>query len=166
MGLTQGRRKGVQQIGLAFATLGDQIDQHLGVGFRVEDIALGREFGLDFLVVFNDAVVHQGQRGIVAQMGMGVALRRHAVRGPAGVPHSAGGRGNRLLGQVFLQGRQFALGSHHAQSALAHKGHAGRIITPVFQTAQALHHHGHGGPVARISDNAAHISYSRKTRSL
>ena len=157
VGLAQGRGKGVQQVWFGFAALGNEVDQHLGVRLRAESVAFGRKVRLDFQVVFNDAVVHHGQGPIVGAVGVGVAFGGHAVGGPAGVAHGAGGRGDAFfVGQFFFQRSQFARGPHHVQRALAQKGHTGGIIAAVFQTAQTLHHYGNRGPVARIADNAAH----------
>ncbi len=71
---------------------------HLGVGLAAKDVALGLQGGTQFVVVFNDAVVHQGNspralRGIISridaravtEMRMGVVYRWRAMRGPAGM---------------------------------------------------------------------------------
>ena len=69
-----------------------QMGNHLGVGLAAEHIALGLQSSTQRVVVFDDAVVHQGHpawlAGVtraVAEMRMRVVHCRRAVRGPAGV---------------------------------------------------------------------------------
>ena len=58
---------GLEQVafGLRFINAVDQVDDDFGVGLAVEHIALGLELGAQFVVVFDDAVVHQGHAGRV-----------------------------------------------------------------------------------------------------
>jgi len=77
-----------------------QVGDDLGVGLAQEDIALALQFGAQLLVVLDDAVVHQGHAaglgvgrigaGAVGEVRVGVAHRRHAVGGPAGVGNPQG----------------------------------------------------------------------------
>jgi hypothetical protein len=48
---------GVEQVAVVQAV--DQVGDHLGVGLAGEHVALGLQFGAQFVVVFDDAVVHQ-----------------------------------------------------------------------------------------------------------
>ena len=74
-----------------------QVNHHLGIGLAGKHVALLAELGAQGFVVFNDAVVHQGnprrrmlrRAGIytraVAKVRVGVVLSRCAVCGPTGV---------------------------------------------------------------------------------
>ena len=132
---------------------------HFRIGFRreTETVALG---GLEVLEILDDAVVHDGH-GIVADMGVGVGLARYAVGGPAGVG-DADPAMRRTRRQRRFQGRDLAGRAHPLERPLiADHGHAGRIVTPVFQPPQALHQG--GGDVFRCdgADDAAHNSVAR-----
>src|SRR5690606_19520311 len=78
----QGAAKGAQQVGLLLVVVGQQVGDHFGVGFRGEGVA---EFGQPFAqgaVVFNDAVVDDGQP--LGEVWVGVTLGGFAMGGPAG----------------------------------------------------------------------------------
>ena len=156
VGPAQGRGKSLEQVGFLLVAVGDEVDQHFRVGLGMEDIALLQQLFLQFLIVLDDAVMHDGQAAVVGSMGMGIALGGHAVRGPAGMAHGAGGHGNRLLDQLFLKGGKLALGTGDAQLAALHAGNARGIIAAVFKTPQAFDDHRHRRTVPGISDNATH----------
>ena len=73
--------------------LGDQVGDDLRVGVAAENVALGLELAFEGGVVFDDAVVDDGDRAVAAEMGMGVDVGGAAVGGPAGVA-DAGGAAN------------------------------------------------------------------------
>jgi hypothetical protein len=51
---------------------------------------------------------------------------------------------------------QLALGPDGLQPFVLDEGNPGRVVSPVFQTAQAVHDHGDGWAVAAVSDYSAH----------
>ena len=55
--LPQRGGKGLEQIRLALAAFGDEIDQHFGIRLRMEDIALAEQIRLDLLEILDDAVM-------------------------------------------------------------------------------------------------------------
>ncbi len=72
----------------------DQVGDDFRVGLALEHITLGAQRFAQFIVVLDDAVVHQGDTpgavvgigaGAVAEMRMRVVHRRRAMGGPAGV---------------------------------------------------------------------------------
>jgi len=151
----------------------DQVGDDLGVGLAGKGIALGLQFGAQFFVVFDDAVVHQTNAafalarfhaGAGAEMRMGVVHRRCAMGGPAGV-----GDARRALqatrGGVDLR-HQFGhpLGAARPLQArrLAHlrlrrvDRDAARVITPVLQALQALDQDGNNIAARNRADDAAH----------
>ena len=60
----------------------DQVRQHLRVGLRLEEVALGLEPGLDRQIVLEDAVVHDDDGARAVGVRVGVLLGRPAVRRP------------------------------------------------------------------------------------
>ena len=61
----------------------DELRHRLGVGLRIEDLALRLELVPQLGMVFDDAVVHDSDASGAVRMG--VVVRRRAMRGPAGV---------------------------------------------------------------------------------
>ena len=109
------------------------MDDDLGVRLALETIALPEQFFPKLHVVFDNAVVNDGEFSVIAGMGMGVYIVGRAVSRPAGVA-DPGGTGNqppvfRLFPEVLNASRDLADGDlvplHHSNS--------GGIIAPVFQ---------------------------------
>ncbi len=125
MRLPQGPREGLQQRPRLLAALRDEVGQNFGIGFGFEDIALGEKALLQFLKVFDDAVVDDSQIAVAADMRMGVALGGHAVRGPAGMPDAVDGQRIGIMGKFFLKRRQFPFGLDDVQLAALHEADAG-----------------------------------------
>ena len=90
-------------------------------------------------------------------MGVGVVLGGPAVGGPSGVAH-AQVAGHGIGPQFGVQAAELALGPHHLQFMAVQDGQAGRVITPVFQTAQTVHDDLDRVPRPHVSDNPAHNS--------
>ena len=91
-----GRRRGgtgVSPVGRQLT--GDELGDDLGIGVAVEADALAFELALERGVVFDDAVVDDGDLLAVAEVRMGVAVVGGAVRGPACVA-DAGAAGGGL----------------------------------------------------------------------
>ena len=133
----------------------DQVRHYLGVGLGRELEALGFQFVPQFLVVFDDAVMNDGQ-AVARHMRMGVELGRLAMGRPAGVgnAHMAG---NRVRGDGVCQGSYLA----HFPGPLylvgaADYGHPGGVVTPVFKAAQALQQNTLDVPFRYRSYNPTH----------
>ena len=142
----------------------DEMCHHLGVGLADKTVALGLQGGTQFFVVFNDAVVHQGN-AVTAEMRVGVVHRRCAVGGPPGV----GNAGQALQAIVVIVDLGHQLG-HPCGAAgtlqagrLAHlrlravDRHPAGVITAVLQALQALHQDGNDVARGNRADDAAHI---------
>ena len=69
----------------------DKVGNALRVGIRGEYIALCGEFAAQGFVVFDNAVVHDGNAA--GDVRVGIALGGHAVRRPAGVGNAGNGAG-------------------------------------------------------------------------
>jgi hypothetical protein len=129
-----GALHGVEQV--TVVELVHQVGDHLGVGLAFEDVALVLQLGAQFVMVFNDAVVHQAD-ALARKMRVGVVHRRHAVRGPAGVG-DAGARQDAVLRDLGFELGHPAGAAGAAQfTALVHR-HAAAVVAAVFQPLQAL----------------------------
>src|SRR5690606_35629833 len=106
-----------------------------------------------FLVVLDDAVVHQ--RHAVADVRMGVGFGDAAVGGPAGVA-DAQRRGEALGGGGVLHLGHAAGAAHAADVAVFQHGDAGGIVAPVFQPLQSFDQYRYHVAISDRSHNAAH----------
>ena len=175
--LGQGGLDGLEQVALIQAV--DQVGNHLGVGLAVKHIAARLQGGAQFIVVFDDAVVHQGHaarpcrdalavraratRGIaacaMAEMGMRVVHGRCAMGGPAGVgnaQHALQMGGGHLLRQLG-HARSAAGAAQAGCVVLGIDGDTARVIAPVFQALQALYQHGNNIAGRYRADDATHM---------
>ena len=59
--------------------------ENFGVGIGFESVAGAEQFLFERVVVFDDAVVDDGDFAGLVKMRMGIFVRRNAVRGPARV---------------------------------------------------------------------------------
>jgi hypothetical protein len=122
---------------LASGLAGDEIAEHLGVGFRLEGVALLEQEFFDRAVVFDHAVVDQGQLAIARHVGVGVGVSDAAMGGPAGVADATGadqGKPGRLLDQRFDAPGLLGNG----EGAIVEQGEPGRIVAPVLQALQTV----------------------------
>ena len=115
----------------------DEVGEHLGVRLAPEGVAARLQFFFQQGVVFDDAVVHDGEESVHRHVGMGVRVVGLAVGGPAGVPHADVRPGVVRL-EVLLEVDHSSLAFVHVDLALVQEGHSGRVISPVFQAFQAV----------------------------
>ena len=87
--------------------------------------------------VLDDPVVDDGDAPILAQVRMGVAVGRTAVRGPSGVADAGRGVGQRVAAEQGLEVGELAGLLAHLELAVADDGDAGGVVSAVLQTAQA-----------------------------
>ena len=122
-----------------------------GVGVRGEDVALGGQVAAQALIVFDDAVVDDGDR--TGDVRVGVAFAGHAVGGPAGV----GDAGDRP--GVGRGGFEFGNPANRADTldaGIRDDGQPGRVIAPVFELLQAFDENGNNVAAGCCRDDAAH----------
>ena len=140
-----------------------QVGNDFGVGLAGKHIATGLQAGAQFVVVFDDAVVNQGDatcavrwRGARAmtEMRVGVVHRRRAVRGPTRVGDARGA--DQAVGRHLLHQFRHPLGAARALEAARVDGHAARVIAAVFEPLQALHEDGDDVAVRDRGDDATH----------
>ena len=154
--LPQRPRKGFEQGGSVSAALGDQMGQHFRIGFGLEDVPLGKQALLQFLKVFDDAVMDDGELVVAADMGMRVAFGGHAVGGPARMPDAVHGYHVGETGKFFLKGGQFAFGLDDLQFPALNEANPGGIVSAVFKTPKTFDNDRNRRTVSGITNNSAH----------
>ena len=136
----------------------DQVGDHFRIRLALEDVTQGRQFGAQFVVVFDDAVVHQRHAGVFFRRGkvrVGIERDRGAMRGPARVGDA------RKTAQAFFADLLFQLGharggARTLQPAVGMQGDAAGIVAAVFQALQAFEQDGSDITLRYCADDAAH----------
>ena len=158
--LAQGQSHGLDEmIGRGFAELDgelpDEMRQHLGVRLGVENVPLALEFGAELFVVLDHAIVDQHNTAALIGMRVRVFFGHRAMRGPAGVADSAVAV-NRVFADQLGEVLDAADGPADFQRAIVAEGHAGGIITAIFETTQPVQKDGRRLGWTNVTDNATH----------
>ena len=134
-----------------------------GVGVRAEGVAARRDIVAQLLVVLDDAVVHDRDAG-VADVRVRVALRRLAVRGPAGVG-DAEKAGQGFARQRALQALDLADRTDpvHMAVTVEHRD-ARRVVAAVFQAFEAVDQDRQNVSVCNGANDTAHEAGLRESR--
>jgi hypothetical protein len=127
----------------------------LGVGVRREAHALRLERLPQRDVVFDDAVVHDGD--VAGGVRMGVVLAGPAVRRPARVADPRRSREG-VLGERFVEAGELADGAHDFDGLSVVHGEPRRVVPPVFELAQAVDQDRRRGARSHVSNDSAHGS--------
>ncbi len=134
----------------------DEVDDDLGVGVALEDVALILQLLAQFQEVLDDPVLHHDQVAVGAAVRVGVAAAGRPVRGPARVTHPNCTL-HRVVGQQLLQVAQLArLAPHLDAAAAVDHGQPGRVVTAVFQLAQPVHDDRRGIRRSDITNDSTH----------
>ena len=134
-----------------------ELHKHFRVGVALELHTLSLQLRLDVGIILDDAVVDDGQIAGAGIVGMGVACRRFAMRGPARVG-DADAAGDVLVAAIFRQVVHLALGLVHIEfAAVANHGHTGTVIAAIFKSFQSFNQNGIGTLGADISYDSAHV---------
>ena len=156
-GAPSGHRGAMTLLAVPFLVIiADQMRQHFGVGAGFEFVAGLEQFLLERVVIFDDAVVDDGDFAGLVEVRMGIFVGRRAVRGPARVA-DAEVAGDRF---GFQQAREalvdFALFLAHEQFAAVQHGHARAVVAAIFQPPQSFEQDGRGRFFPDVSNDAAH----------
>ena len=132
----------------------DEVGDGFGVGVGGEGVARRLQFVADFLVVFDDAVVDDGDV-TAAHVRVGVGFARHAVCRPTGVGDAA------VAVDVFGPGfaneaRHFADGAAAVNSAIVVDGKACGVVAAVFEALQAFEQDGDDVAFGNAGDDSTH----------
>ena len=131
------RTHGIMEITQCAVVFLNQVRDDFGIGLRRKLETVSPQFLAQLLIVFDDPVVDNSQP-VAGHVRMGVDLRGLAVGCPAGMGNAQVAR-ERVCFHGIAECGNFT----HFPSALdtvvaTDDGHTGRIISPVFQTAQTL----------------------------
>ena len=136
----------------------DQVGDDFGVGLALEHVAEGRQFGAQFVVVFNDAVVDQGDTGVLfgrRKVRVRIVRGRRAVGRPAGV-RNAGETLQAFAGDLGFQFGHARGAARTLQLAVHVQRHAAGIIAAVFKSLEALDQDRGNVTLSYCSDDSAH----------
>ena len=132
---------------------------NLRIRLGLEGVALAHESGLDFLIVLDDAVVHDDHALFAGIVRMGVDGARLAVRRPARMADAAAAtHGGAGIGHLH-QGLEppLRLDNLHMVAVLVAHGNARGVIAAVFEPAQSVQQNRRRLTHADISHNSAHF---------
>ncbi|MDT4858304.1 hypothetical protein FQZ97_927660 [compost metagenome] len=140
-----------------------------GVGLALEHVAPGLQGGAQFVVVFDDAVVHQrhaaGRAGrrtrAVAEVRVGVVHHGRTVRGPAGVG-DARAAADAIVLHLLRELGDARRAARAPQAAAVHRHTAG-VVAAVLQPLQPLNQHGHHVTPGNPCHDAAHSALLEKS---
>ncbi|EHM55865.1 hypothetical protein HMPREF9080_00374 [Cardiobacterium valvarum F0432] len=148
---SSGEHGGVQVVAVMAV---DEVGDDFSVGVAVEGVAARAQLVADFLVVFDDAVVDDGD-AIAAHMRVGIPFAWHAVRRPAGVGNAA--RAAELLFLYFGdEARHFTDGAAALNAAIVIDGESCRVIAAIFEAFQAFEQDGGDVAFSNAGDDSAH----------
>ena len=133
----------------------DEVGDDLRVGLGDEPVSLPLQSGLQFQVVFDDAVVNDRDPARAVPVRVGVFLGRPAVGGPAGVSDAVF-----PVERVRLEGAhqvgQLPGGAAHRDLPASDHRQPGRVVPPVLQFTQPPEEDADNGFRPDISDDSAH----------
>ena len=142
---------------ILFIIVIDEFDDALGIGLRVEPVAVSLQLVADLFIVLDDTVVNADDRVVIRVMRMSIGLRRSAMGRPAGVPDAAGADdgfdGSDL---VFEIGDPPLLLDGDRRILSIANGNTGRVITSVFEFGQAFQQNGSSLFLTNISYDSTH----------
>lgn len=147
---------------LAGAALHDTVhqgDEHLGVCFAAEFVAIRAQLVLEGSVVLNDAVVDQRNGAVGGHVRVGVDIRGRTVGRPPRVPDAETcGRNVRLQARLKFRDLSLLLQARDGGLSLVRVAHShpGAVIPAVFQALQAVHENVARVPAAEVRRDATH----------
>ena len=146
-----GQHGGVQVVAVMAV---DKMGDDFGVGITMEGVAARAQLVADFLVVFDDAVVDDGD-AVAAHMRVGIAFAWHAVRRPAGVGNAACAA-ELLFLHFGDEAGHFADSAATLDAATVTNGESRRVIAAIFKAFQAFKQDGGDIAFSDAGDNSAH----------
>ena len=152
----QQRCRRLQALGLQLGqTPRYQVGNHLGVGVGKKPHPLGLQLLPQQAVVLNDAVLDHRQLAAPIEMGMGVALLRLSMGGPAGVADAALSRSSLGL-ETGREIHQLAFGLQAMKAIPIHRGDSRRVVAPILKLSKAFQQLGRRFPRPNQGNDAAH----------
>lgn len=116
-------------------TLFDEVDEHFGIRFAGEGVAVFEQGAFEHRVVFDNAVVDQRQAAVAAAVRVRVDIVGFAVGGPTGVTHTHVAAGIFFTGEIDQIG-DLAFFLENVQVAVL-QGDACAVVAAVFKPLKA-----------------------------
>ena len=139
MQATHGLLYGLKQV--AVIHMANQVRDHLGVGLALKDKAGCLQLGAQRLVIFNNAVMYQGNARFFGpesrEVWVGVARDRCTVRRPAGVSNTGKAR-DMVARDVRGQLSNPVCAARTAQPTVIVDCHPTRVITAILEPLKAF----------------------------
>ena len=134
----------------------DQMDDHLCIRLAAEVVAVCGQFLPQSHIIFDDAVMHNGEASVTTHVGMGIGICGRTVCCPTGMT-DAGKSGQafsilRFLTEVRNSAAHFGYRDH----AILVNSDPGRVISTVLQFFQSLQQNGSCILLTGKSNNSAH----------
>jgi hypothetical protein len=120
------------------------VGDDFGVGLAFEDVPRFGQLGPQFVVILDDAVMHQGdarRAALAGEMGMCVVRGRCAVGRPAGMG-DAGEPADVIGSDLFDEFGHALRASRALEAAVGVYGHAAGVIAAVFEPLQTFKKNG------------------------
>ncbi len=136
--------------------LPDQVREHFRIGAGMKLVPGLEQALFELIVVFNDAVVNDGDLAGLVEVRMGILITRWTVRGPAGVGNAGFARcrvGDQFAGDALVN---LALFLADQQVRGMQHGNSRAVIATIFQPTQSLQQDGRGRFLTDVSNNSAH----------
>src|SRR5262249_42775331 len=153
--LEEGQRLTHRFAEIAVEVPGDQVSDDLGIRVGEKLDAIRFELALEDGEVFDDAVVHDGDFVVAADVGMRVQVGGCTVCGPAGVAYAVT-TGNGSIPKEPQELADAAGFLANVEFIACERGQAGAIVAAVFEPSQSFHEDRLSFSRTRIADDAAH----------
>ena len=127
----------------------------LRIGFGDELMALSLQLLFQIEIVLDDAVVDDDDLARAVAMGVGVLFGRPAVRRPPSMADAIVAGQRRQPDDRFKVG-ELASAPPKVHTAVAHDGHARRVVAAVLEPPQPVDENRHNVFGPDISDDSAH----------
>src|SRR5699024_3426660 len=147
----------VEQILFFFVYHTDELGDDLGIGLRAKaDAVIFNQLLPQLLIIFDDAVVNDGDLARLIGMRVSVDIRRRTVRSPARMADAD--MAFQLVGpdqpvQIFNAAHVLS----DLQLSVPDDGDAGRIIASVFKALESVDDHVLGVVISYVSYYSTHI---------
>ena len=151
----QCRKRGFDRLFTACHLAGDQMGDHLGVGLRLEAVAVLGQFVAQFGEVLDDAVMDH--RNAFGEMRVRVGLVGHAMGGPAGMA-DADVAAERLLAEQPLQIDELPGRPAPRQGAAIQRGDPGQVVAAIFEPFQGIDDQRRDAGMSDYCNDSTHLA--------
>ncbi len=141
------------QVAVLLPVLVDQVSDDFRIGVGSELISGGRKPRADFLVILDDAVMHD-REAVLADVRVGIAFGRNAVGGPARVRNAQVAVNLGSIGHL-CQRRDTSDAAQAVEAAIDYCN-AGGIVAAIFELAQAFEQDGNDVTPRDCAYDSAH----------